>query len=142
MEGFIMTELGKMIKILRIQKGGITQAKLASDLNYSSSKLSSIMSGATEPNIPFILKCQKYFELDKEKTIEMFTKALSSYRTIVLDTSYLIGNRKDLLIEVIVALLLMPEFTTDNEYQKNIDAAVKTITENFKCFEKIREFSE
>jgi transcriptional regulator with XRE-family HTH domain len=135
----MITAFGQMIKILRIEKGNIPQDKLASELGCSSSKLSNIMNGATEPDIPFLVKCQKYFGLDKEKTIELFTKSLSSHKTITLDTSYLIDNRKDLLVGIIAVLLFMPPgYDKMGKRTKDINTAIDTIIGDFKEFDGIR----
>jgi transcriptional regulator with XRE-family HTH domain len=137
-----MTELGKMIKILRINKGNISQEKVTTDLGYSSSVFSNIMNGVSVPDIPFIIKCRKYFNLGKKETIELTAKAFQAHKTICLDTSYFTDNRADLLIEVITALLLMPDFNVFNGYKDRIERSVKTITENFNAFEEIRDLSK
>jgi transcriptional regulator with XRE-family HTH domain len=134
----MITAFGQMIKILRVEKGKIPQDKLAAEIGCSPSKFSNIMNGVTEPDIPFLVKCQKYFGLDKEKTIELFTKSLSSHKTITLDTSYFIKKRKDSLIEIIVALLLMPESFIMTENHLEINKAIKTIIDQFKSFKDIR----
>jgi transcriptional regulator with XRE-family HTH domain len=136
-----MTELGRFIKNLRTDKGEITQEKLASDFGYSSSKLSNIMNGTTAPDIAFIAKCQHYFKLDKTQTGELVLKALAAHKTITLDTSYFVKDRKELLIWVITVLLLMPESNVDNGNQINIESMIKNIIQNFEYIEKVRDIS-
>ncbi|MDR2068728.1 MAG: helix-turn-helix domain-containing protein [Spirochaetaceae bacterium] len=135
------TELGKMIKSLRIRKDDITQKTLAADLNYSTGYLSNIIMGKIDPDIEFLVKCKNYFNLNKQDTIELFNKALLSCKTIILQDSYLTKRKKELLIKVIVAILLLPDQTSFDSNLNNIEKAVENIVANFNLYHELKTFT-
>ncbi|MDR3161772.1 MAG: helix-turn-helix domain-containing protein [Spirochaetaceae bacterium] len=135
----MITELGIMIRILRIQKDNITQDKLAAELSCSPATLSNIMNGKIDPDIPFLVKCKKYFKLNDKDTIELFTKAFASSKSITVDTSYLIKERKNQLIGIIVSLLFIPEQKYSEKRYTVLNEAIKCITESIHAFEKLEE---
>jgi transcriptional regulator with XRE-family HTH domain len=102
----LLTEFGRYIKTLRVNQGDITQEDLAGKLGCSASQLSNIMNGKTPPDINLLVKCQKYFGLDKNATVDCFRKAFLSAEILNIDTSYLEKDRKEFLANAIVVLLL------------------------------------
>jgi transcriptional regulator with XRE-family HTH domain len=135
----MITELGQMIKILRIRAKNISQHALAKDLDYSPSYFSSIMNGKIDPDMKFIAKCLGYFNLDHGETIEFITKALSSCKTISIDVSYLAGKRPEWLIKVIVSLLLIPEPTSFNSVINNVEKSIDIILESLNSYQELRK---
>jgi DNA-binding XRE family transcriptional regulator len=137
-----MTELGTMVKILRISKGGMTQEALAADLDYSSSCLSTIFNGKAEPDMEFLIKCINYFELSKEDTIDFLFKAFSSCkRALIFEPSHFIGNRKELLIKAAVTLLLMPEFEIHDQTQERVKKSIEDLYTSLTSFSTLRKLT-
>jgi transcriptional regulator with XRE-family HTH domain len=109
------TEFGKKLKVLMIQKkNDAHQTEVAKALGYSTGKLSGVLNGTTYPDIPFLIRCQEYFGLSTEETIDLFTAGLSSSKVISLDASYLLYDRKDFLIKMFVTLLFFPKNEDEN----------------------------
>jgi transcriptional regulator with XRE-family HTH domain len=121
------TDFGKFLKQYMI-KNDLTQGDAAKALNYSPSNFSNILTGKKSPDVEFLIRCQKYFKLDKKETIELFRQAFSSSDTITLDTSYFPPHEKDWIVDVLVTLVLFPkrEFMTAEDLEFN--KAVKIIT--------------
>jgi transcriptional regulator with XRE-family HTH domain len=136
------TEFGQMIKILRIKKDNISQDELASKLDYSQGYLSNIVTGKIDPDIEFLLKCQKYFDLDKDETIALFKAAFSSCKTFTLPSKYLPKDRREWLTKVIVTLLLMPELPFYDSNNAKFEEAISRIDKQLTEYKELRTFND
>jgi transcriptional regulator with XRE-family HTH domain len=121
----IMTKLGLFIKQRLLERdGSISQKKLASEIGYSASQLSNLLTGKAAFDMELLIKCQKYFALDDRKTIELFESAFSSFDKIIIEPKYLNEERTEMLKGVLITFLLYryPKMY-DTEYNSIRDAA-------------------
>jgi predicted transcriptional regulator len=92
---------------------GINQGRLAKELGISPGILSNYMTGKNIPEMEFIGKCVKRFNLRNEKIRDVFAKAFTSTaqanHSIHLDTRFFKRERLDLLAEAIVVIMLYPD---------------------------------
>jgi transcriptional regulator with XRE-family HTH domain len=68
----MLTDFGVFLKTCMINKGNPPQKNLAKDLTVSSSQLSNILNGKRDPDIEFLNRCRKYFELTNDETVKLF----------------------------------------------------------------------
>jgi transcriptional regulator with XRE-family HTH domain len=124
------TEFGVFIKKLILEKG-IRQKDLANELKISESQLSNVLEGRSKYalDIGRLLKCQKYFALDKEKTIILFEKAFESSTDIIFEGKYLEKERQNMLKGILTTLLLFHDIDLYNKDYEDIKKSAKYIKE-------------
>jgi transcriptional regulator with XRE-family HTH domain len=132
-----VTELGTFLKHLMLERNNMSQKKLSEDLGYSESQFSNIMNGKANFSMKYLIKCREYFNLNKEKTIELFRCAFSSFDKIVIEPEYLNKERKSMLISVMVSLLLYRDYKTYDGKFNAIKDSVKRIEESLKSDDSI-----
>jgi transcriptional regulator with XRE-family HTH domain len=135
------TEFGKLLRIQRVQKD-ITQEELAQALKCSSAYISGVVKGETSPSLPWLIKCAKFFNLNREDAIDFFSKAFSSSKTIALDTDYFMEETRKWFLDTLICLLFLPEGKKDTFQYREIGEAVDRIKYNFQHLKVIREFTE
>jgi transcriptional regulator with XRE-family HTH domain len=135
----MVTEFGKLLKVTRIQKGNLSQEELSLKLGYSHAHISNMANGKIDPDVKFLIRCQNFFNLNKEETIAFFYTAFSSCKeNINIELDYLDKERRERLIKVVTALLLMPDFVGGNETQDNINRSFDFSYEALKAFGEIK----
>lgn len=129
-----MTPLGIFIRKLLLDKGDIKQGTLAKELGCSPSQLSNILAGKSKStfNIELLIKCIKYFKLDKDKTIELFDCAFSSAKEIVIEPKYLSDDRQDMLKGILTTLFLYQDIKVYSEEYIRIQEAANFIRDTIR----------
>jgi len=127
------TEFGKFIK-QQIAKKDITQKKLAGDLGLLESLLSEYLAGVKIPEMDFVNKCIKYFNLKEKEIQESYTKYFSSTAKkngkIILDARFFKPERIDLLVDILTVILLYPHDQFGGENKKSL-LDLKTFLESY-----------
>jgi transcriptional regulator with XRE-family HTH domain len=121
-----MTDLALFIRQKLLEKG-VPQGEMAREIGYSQSQVSNLLNKKAAFDMEFIIKCQQYFGLDDDGTIELFESAFSSYDEILVNTKYLDEERLGLLKVVLVALLLYYRPRMYDTGLESIKKAVKVI---------------
>ena len=131
-----LTDFGKLLRSERTLKGDKNAKKMADTLGISEGLLSGIENGNKEdyPDMDFLIRCVDYFgwrllandaEEEKrkkiEKTLDLFEKGFLSTENISLNMKYFQNQRKDMLIQIIVMLLFIPDMILGKSHDKTID---------------------
>ena len=90
----------------------LQQGQLAKELDVSPSILSNYITGKNIPEMDFLAKCIKRFNLQNEEIKEIFTQYFLSsrkeHKKIILNLNFFKPERIDLLADFLTVLLLYP----------------------------------
>jgi transcriptional regulator with XRE-family HTH domain len=119
-----LTGFGKLLRSERTLKGDKSAKKMVIALGISDGMLSEIENGKKRgyPDIDFLIRCMDYFGWrilendDKdnkhkkiEKALELFEKGFLSSEKFSLDMKYFQNKRKEMLVQMIILLLFVPD---------------------------------
>ena len=129
----IHTDFGNFIK-QQIAKNDISQKKLAGDLGLLESLLSEYLAGVKIPEMDFVNKCIKYFNLKEKEIQESYTKYFLSTAKkngkIIINVKFFKPERIDLLVEILTVILLYPHDQHGGKKKKSL-SDLRTFLESY-----------
>jgi len=139
------TDFGKIIRKLMV-KNNLRQEQLAKELEVSPSILSNYITGKNIPEMDFLAKCVKKFNLKNKDVQDLFFNAFlssaSNNQKVVIDTRYIAQERYETLAKSLAVLLLYPEKVIPYGEYDPIDLYLPTVGSFFNKLEKIGRFSQ
>ena len=117
------TDFGKILRGLMV-RNNLRQVELAKELEVSPAILSNYLIGKNIPEMDFLAKCVKRFDLKKKELSEFYYSAfLISAETryeIVFNTQHIDSTRIDMLVKFLTALELYPTMPNGGNENKEI----------------------
>jgi len=104
------TEFGKKLLFYGNEKNIRGQNKLAKVLEVSTGTMSNYITGKAIPDIDFLLKCIKIFEIENKDIPDFFIKYFATTaeknKKIIIDTRYIESDRIETLVKIVTILML------------------------------------
>jgi len=137
------TEFGKIIRGL-MAANNLQQGKLAEELRVSPAILSNYITGKNIPEMDFLAKCVKKFELKNEGLADFLYKAFLSSAThnqkIVVDTRFINVTRFEMLSKILAVFMLYPEIQYSQKENEMIQELDNMINVYYNALEKTTKF--
>jgi len=137
------SELGTILKVF-MAKNNLSQDKLANEIGVLPSTLFNYISGETIPNMDFLLKCIKRFNMGKGEIADFicsnFLVSAKKKKKITFDTSFMDPQRIEILAKVLTVLMLYPDVHPYDHENKLIRELASKIEIFYSALEKIAEF--
>jgi len=133
------TEFGKILRVL-MDKHDLRQYQIAKEFDVAQATVSNYITGMSTPEMDFISKCVKRFDLKNKDLADFvysaFSSVIETHQRIILDTRFIDPARMDMLIKFITVFVLSPA-NTKTQFGSDLFDCFKTRIDIF--FESLEE---